>query len=814
MNFIMNILYVFLMYSVIYMGLHLSGIPITHLILSRDRSMAVVFAPVVALSIFGCIATMLMYYFTGYVAGIGALSILIGISVFMLIFKVPTRGFIRFSIREQAVGYIGGLLFLLPLILTNDKGIFALNGADFGSYAGWGSFFREHTLVEGRPLETPINSTLAGFANLQEELARPGSAWRVGNITLFSAMNALSPAFLWPTFYMLLAAIFIGFFSLSVKMFSRYVMLQCYQVSNRIGWMSLLLNTVIWLGMSHYTPNVLGLSITLLLISLFFNPKFKFWSKAISIMILLGLLMLVYPESLLFLSVIVFVQLCVRFIFSSRSRRWGRFFGLVFPAALGVLLAVVINYRTVPTIARHFKGIASYNRPGDFVGIHGWGYMSQLGGFSDYNSLLNQYNQKIFKYSAFIGYLCFFIIISFSVHRLFSIMGRSARIRARLETGLAVTVLLFSMPIYWYSTSDQWLLVWRSMLTLSPYVWILISIIGLRSISVLKIGANVSPVLLQNAYLCRRAFFLLIVIALVFRFNMIKSVVGGSDHGVIFGDIFNQQIEGLESAKFDYVFIEYEGSGTIQGGWEFMCQKLPFVFPEHGSGRNEYSVDILEGKKIALIDGGFRRVQYLNGFDDSSSLDRHSSVRGGGQKYSDRDNIFIPYSSTWIYSKDVRHPFLVLPGLPGKLLFWNQSAASASLRLVTRTYRDSANLRVSINGVEVRDFSLKSKDVLELCTQFKKGLNVIRFEPYDNNVLNAHARLRMLQRIADTPLSERTEYETGLFNIYALGFVEKNPLSSARPSDWSRTWNLITPRDEPPLNPHVFFDSITLTKRP
>jgi hypothetical protein len=103
-------------------------------------------------------------------------------------------------------------------------------------------------------------------------------------------------------------------------------------------------------------------------------------------------------------------------------------------------------------------------------------------------------------------------------------------------------------------------------------------------------------------------------------------------------------------------------------------------------------------------------------------------------------------------------------------------------------------------------------DNLELFGFFEKGLNVIRIEPYDNSKL--HARYQMLQRITETPLGKRTEYDTGLLNIYANGFGEKNPLSSALPSDWSRSWNLITPQDKSPLNPHVYFDSIILKRLP
>lgn len=809
----MNTLMVLLLYIILYAFFLTTGQLASRFVFKKSNLLAILLAPLVSFSLFTLIATNLMYFFTGQVAG--SLSF-IGILLIAMLAGViyPFRSSCRSLVKAHLPGMVAGVIFLAPLLLSNNLGIFALNGADFGSYAGWGSYFSHHTLIEGRPTAPYLNSTLAGFANLQEELASPHAAWRIGNISLFSAFNALVPESLWPTCYMVILAFCMGQFALATQLFCRYVLFQSTLISRQVGWLAILLNTVYWLGMSHYTPNIIGLVLTLDILAILFNVDLKRLPKIGISLCLSALLWLVYPESSIFIALLSSLLLFFRLVFSNPSKCFKRLACFLFPLPWIAVGVFILDFQAFFTLFRHLHGVLGYYRPGDYVGIFGWGYFSQLFGFADYNSLLLQYRDEVTKTATVIGYACVGILL---INQFVALGHKNAPYREKIVLSFLLGLLLFVIPMTHYALDNQWLLVWRSMLTLSPYLWIVLSIIGLRVLKrgilhlkelkhshYLFVSTKVNSRLLRQVisiHLPSAAFISLVAVAILFRVLMLKMVIIGSDHGEIFGTKYLSQIHSLKNKTYDSVFIEYEGSGTIQGGWEFYSQYYPFIFPEHGTGRNEYEVSVLQNKIIAVIGGLFNKVQRLKGFE---------SPENGSVQLSTSHNILIPYSSTWVYMKEVK-PSLTLVGLPGKLIFWSQESTQACLDMKVHASRQNASLRVSINDNIVDLMNLNSKYLFTKCAHFKKGMNVIRLEPLDMTKQAIQARAKLIEEIENK--LTKTEYESGLLTIYRGGFKEKNPFSSPKPEDWGTNWNIITPEDVFPLNPYITFDEITLRKQ-
>jgi|GEM_PF-6926531 len=803
----MNIALVVFLFLSIYAYFLFAGLPISRLMFPRKKEISAVLAPLISLSIFGIFSTIIMYHCIGYYAGLSGSALLIVISMLCLWYGEKDGKFIFYSIRQHYVGIIAGLIFLLPLFLTNDRGIFALNGADFGSYAGWGSYFSNHTLIDGRPSGVPINSTLAGFANLQQELAQSDSKWRVGCVSLFAALNAHVSERLWPTLYMVFVAFILGQFSQNVQIFSRYVLLQNRQTSRRVAYLSIWLNTIAWLAMSHYTPNIVGITFTLGIITLALIQGIRIFQKALALSILTALIVLVYPENLVFIILILSYQFLIRLRFLPNFRNRTRIKEIFFTLLLSSIFVFVMTAQSFFTLERHFFSIFAYNRPGDYVGIYFWSYPSQLIGFVDYDSILRQFNNIWMNVGVFMGYV-FSVIMIISGYCLWRFKKAKNQVRSYIICGTVFMLFPFAIPIGRYVLEDQWLVAWRSLLTLSPYVWILLSIFGIQAFQnwhVIKKHEG-GFIYYYMTVVTAVAFLCLIGIAVFFRIVMVREVIVGGVHAAIFGEKYEQAIQQLKTKNFDLLFIEYEGSGTKQAGWEFYAQNLSYIFPEHGSGRNEYSVQLLRGKSVAVMGGGFKRIQQLSGFDNDSTNSHDVNVL-----FSDRDNILLPYSSTWIYF-DGRNPCLCLPGLPGKFLFWSKEDTTARLVISAHANRKSASLAISINGGEKRCFILDDRAPICLDGNYKKGLNVIRFEPLSTKPGVEIARAALIRSILNKPNSQQTEYETGLLNIYYYGFQQKDPTSSALPEAWGKTWNLITPEDVEPLNPHVIFDSLVLRK--
>jgi hypothetical protein len=795
----MNIIIVFGLYLSLYLVLLVTGYPIARRLFREKQELAGLIAPIISFCILSLVGTAVMYHQSGMISGIIAILGVATIAAFCAYSIEFSKSQYVILLRQHFLGFLAGIIFLSPLLLSNDIGIFALNGADFGSYAGWGSYFRNHTLLDGRPSIEPINSTLAGFANLQEELVKLDGRWRVGNISVFAALNSLVPTLLWPGFYMVFIGFLVGQFSLAIQGFCRYTLLQPRSVARQVAWLSIFLNTIFWLASSHYTPNIIGLVLTLWAISLLISPQLPLNRMAVIFAIILSNLILIYPESYLFIPVILIFQLLIRDGLALFKKQRSRARDLIFTLSISFSLVWIFTIESFPLVVRHLLSITGYSRPGDFVGIHHWSYISQGLGFADYNSMLRQYNFISTRILVLIGYGASFLLFFIGLYFCKTDKSRYfERSRNKSLFALLGAIILFCVPIAYYLIGNQLLLAWRALLTLSPYIWMVLSILGVQSFAC-------TPNLLRNRRLSlplisATSFVVILGVAIFFRIGMLQSIIGGSDHAAIFGTAFQEPIQQLARKKYDIVFIEYEGSGTIQGGWEFYAQYLPFIFPEHGSGRNEYSIDPLKNKSIAVINGNFKKVHHLIGFNEALN-NKFISI-------SDEDNILIPYSSTWIYFKGDA-PKLVLPGLPGKFLFWSVDKVHACLELSVHANRPGAYLRLTIDKKSSSIHQVNENVPIKVCDIFNKGLNSFRFEPLFIDKEIHKSQQKMVAEINNENISER---DVGILNIYSLGFPEKNPLYSSRSSDWGRKWNLITPEDIYPLNPHLIFDSIALRK--
>lgn len=802
-------------YSIIYILFYFMGYSILILRSQSNSKFIHNLIPLVGMSLFLIITTILMYNFTGNQSGFIAGIILIIFSSITIIVK-KRFNILKDFLSNHSLSFLAGLIFLLPLILSNEYGIFALNGADFGSYVGWGSYFADKTLLDGRPSVDAINSTLNGFANLQEELSKPNSAWRVANVSFFAALNAFFNENLWPSAYMSFVGFIVAHIVISLKLFTRYVLSQSWQSAKFIAVSAILLNTIYWLGMSHYTPNLMGIILTMIILSTIFNRYENFLLKVLLLTFFLAAMIVIYPESILFIVLLTLffyvykISIHLIMIYSGKKTFLLNFnvfkqiyfketYKTIVPLLLAILLAILVDYNSISTITRHFIVIFNYERPGDYVGIFKWSYFSQLLGFSDYNDLLRQYPNKFIEYLTFCGYFISIVIIFLFIK---DIKKQTNFIKSKslLILSIPLMILFFMIPIlkYWYT--DSLLLVWRSFITLSPYVWIFISLI-----SFLYISKTYSSNFTRKIVIYLYIFFILI--SLIFRFFMLSYIINEGEHSLIFKKVDIQNIKKLNKIEYELLFIEYEGTGTVQAGWELYCQKLPFIFPEHGSGRNEYDDKILQDKIVAVIVGNYPKVAKLVKFDDEENvhLRNNSNVL-----FTNKDNIFLTYSSSWIYMKNNNSPLLILPGLPGKLLFWSQEDVNANLKFDAHTNRKSGELEVTIDESKFIYQITNENQSISINFNFKKGLNIIRFVPLDMSNDALKNRESLLKNILDK--EKPTEYEKALLNIYSDSFFAKNPLFSAKSNDWNGIWNLVTPDDKFPLHPHIIFNNIELEK--
>src|SRR6185437_4093718 len=365
------------------------GLSLSRLVFSSRSYFAILCSPIFGISLFCLITTALMNHFNGLIAGRIGLCLTVSLSVFLYFLNYKKKPVIhlRKLSRHLSLSFIAGLIFLTPLFIAADYGIFALNGADFGSYAGWGLYFQDYTLQDKFPHVAPINFTQEAFINLQQELTRTDGAWRVGNVSFFAGLASLVPKNIWPTLYTVSIAFLISQFISSLQAFVRIILYQRIKNSFRIAFFSLFLNTIFWLAASHYTPNVFGLVLLLQIVTIVFIPK-KFQLRlAFGLSFLLGTLCLMYPESFAFLPLLILTQLFVRNGTFLRSIKLSVLKGKTYTVALlflvGGMLAYIWTAESFWRCMRHLVGILGYDRPGDYVGIDKWAYLSQGIGFVD-----------------------------------------------------------------------------------------------------------------------------------------------------------------------------------------------------------------------------------------------------------------------------------------------------------------------------------------------------------------------------------------------------------------------------------------------
>ena len=282
----------------------------------------------------------------------------------------------------------------------------------------------------------------------------------------------------------------------------------------------------------------------------------------------------------------------------------------------------------------------------------------------------------------------------------------------------------------------------------------------------------------------------------------------GSNHAGIFGEAFQRSTDQLrkDRSSYDLVLIDYQGTGTIQGGWEFFSQDLPYVFSQHGTGRNEFSVEPLLDSRIAIVSDDYKKVHRITDFPTSS-------VTSFGKTLSltHTDNVLLPYSSNWIYFSG--GPVLALPGLPGKLLIWLQRDEQACFIYQATATRPQAWLRLTINSTDALSKPVQDEAREQVCARFHAGLNSIRLEPIYVDTSFVAAQKKFVDDLAARPRSTWSETERGLFAIYAGRITEVNPRSAPKASEWGRTWNRITPPDQNPFNPHVLFSWLEIRRQ-
>lgn len=803
----LNTFCVFILYTAFYLVFTLIGLGFCRALFRSRTYLTALLSPIFGLSVFALISTALMNHYTGAVSGKIALALSILSSIILYFFTQAKNPAISLKkvIQYQKLGFLSGLIFLTPLLITGDYGIFAINGADFGSYAGWGEYFYDYTLRDALPHSDPINFTKKAFTNLQIELTRPDGHWRVGNISLFAALNALVPKY-WATLYTVSIAFLMAQFILAMQLFARVVMLQTLKNSIRLAYLAILLNTVFWLAGAHYIPNIIGLTYTLLLVSLFL-PLHRFNLRLIiANSFILGALILLYPESFAFFPFILVVMAFFRGrLINTRIIKIGLFLLLSF------LFAYLWTYESFWRCARHFLGILAYNRPGDYVGIDKLAYFSQGIGFVDYNSVLNYYSGRFLHNVLIINYIAAIILLAFGLRM--DTTNRLELLRKKSYLILATILLALTSVIVSYIIREQYLVAWRSLLTISPYVWLLIGIAALHAFTVRHALKNTFKKSKTNFthYFASAAiisFAILLTTATLYRLFMIKNIAYGATHAAIFGDSMQKTKEYLQANHhlYDVAFVDYEGSGTIQAGWEYYLQNFAYLFPEHGSGRNEYITTPLEGKRIAIISDNYQKVHHLIGFETKSTR-----FQGRTVSMTENNNILQTYSDSWIYIKQYPQSALVLPGIPGKMLLWLKEKSNACLSLEAKSSRENAYLRITLNHDKPIQKSVDQLANTKICHSFHQGLNTIRFEPLFVDKETLRAQQAFLKKLKQN--LRLTEEESGLQAIYSGVLKAVNPLVSPNISDWNSRWNLITPPDTFPFNPHIVFNNITIEKQ-
>ena len=356
---------------------------------------------------------------------------------------------------------LAGLIYLAPLIATNQRGFFTINGGDFGSYGGWAEYFQDKT-VRGAQPDPRINPNKSGFANLLVEVSRPEGHWRIGNITYFTAMKALTPGD-WYTNYMVTVAVFLSGLTLGVVLVAKEVLGLPLRGAVFCGYGFLCCNTVFWLASAHYSPNVAGLALVHGLGALAFHIlRTARWSAVPAAGLLAAATFLHYPEA--FPYSLVFFGFAAAALIWKRHGTWRTALVL---CAVVPLLAYVAMPAIFPYLWRHLMAIAGYERPGDFVGIYYWSYPLQALGVIDYDKSLNS---KPGPWSV-LDLLALGAASMLAFLFLVRSIAQSRRWSPRF--GFAAALLVFLYPVVRFARSFNLLPLWKTALYICPYVCLL-----------------------------------------------------------------------------------------------------------------------------------------------------------------------------------------------------------------------------------------------------------------------------------------------------------------------------------------------------
>jgi hypothetical protein len=665
---------------------------------------------------------------------------------------------------------LAGLIYLAPLIATNQRGFFTINGGDFGSYGGWAEYFQDKT-VRGAPPDPRINPSKSGFANLLAEVSRPEGHWRIGNITYFTAMKALTPGD-WYTNYMVTVAVFLFCLTLGVSLVAKEVLGLPLRGAVFCGYGFLGCNTLFWLASAHYSPNVAGLALVHGLGALAFHIlRTGRWSALPAAGLLAAATFLHYPEA--FPYSLVFFGFAAAALIRRRPATWRT------AALLGAgvpLLAYVFMPTIFPYLWRHLLAIAGYERPGDFVGVYYWSYPLQALGVLDYDKSLNS------KPGPWSRLDLLALGVAGTLAGIFLVRGIAQSRRRSPRFAFAAALLVFLYPIARFARGFNLVPLWKTMLYICPYVFLLVLVGALLT------ARRMSPASRHWALgpASRGAVVLFFVACLWLRFDMVERIVHGDVHAVTRGNDYlalRERIAETYAHGYDGVLVAYEGTGTHQATWEWLLQDLPYAFATHGIGVNEFDMRALRTRRLLVVDDGAPKFHMVVGEGRTPPLAQF----GIAAFYDPQTTTFMtPLSSSWAY---IPGHCLVLRGLPGHLGIWSRSTRRAHLAFDVQAPRNPSVLRVDVDGQAIDRSRLRDGDAtrLDFLLQLQEGFNSVR---------------------VSSEMPPDVTPSAGALELRDL--VPVDPFVSPTSDQWNRRWNLATPPDEKGFPSHLCFTRINL----
>lgn len=679
----------------------------------------------------------------------------------------------RFRRSPLVPAVLAGLIFLAPLILTNQRGFFTINGGDFGSYGGWAEYFQDKT-VRGAQPDPRINPSKSGFANLLVEVSQPAGKWRIGNITYFTAMKALTPGD-WYTNYMVTVGVFLFSLTLGVSLVAKEVLGLPLRGAVFCGYGFLACNTLFWLASAHYAPNVAGLALVHGLGALAFHIlRTGRWSALPGAGLLAAATFLHYPEA--FPYSLVFFGFAAFALIRRRPTAWRAAAGL----CAGVpLLAYALMPSIFPYLMRHLLAIAGYERPGDFVGIYYWSYPLQGLGVIDYDKSLNSKPDPwpwldVLALGTASALACVFLVRG---------IAQSRRRSPRFAFALALLVFLY--PIGRFAWGFNLLPLWKTMLYICPYVFLLVLVGALLTARRASPGPARRP---AYAWARLSAVVLFFAACLWLRIDMVKRIVRGDVHAATRGNDYlalRERIAERYAHGYDGVLVAYEGTGTHQATWEWLLQDLPYAFATHGIGVNEFDTGALRRRRLLVVDDGAAKFHMIGG--DAARTPPIAQF-GIAAFYDPQTTTFMtPLSSSWAY---IPRNCLVLRGLPGHLGIWSTVRRSAHLELDVQPPRNPTVLGVELDGGPIARSRLHDGQPTHLAfaLHLQEGFNAVRLRS---------------ELAPDIPPS------AGALELNEL--VPVDPFVSPTSSQWNRRWNLATPPDEQGFASHLCFTRINLS---